>query len=385
MDPVTAIGLASSLITFVDFSWSLVAGAHEIYTSVNGTTSEHDHINNVIEDLQELSDDLGTGALGDSKHEKALKRLAFQCSELSDELLGILRKLRVTEKNSKWKAIKAKWGSMRKRDEISSIRERLGEYRSQILLHLNMMLIGERSVIKSQMDRLEAEGERISTSRFLELDSLQRTLASILKQPTSSLPQNTSQFFWNQHTSSFSVDQAGLLQRIKQPLDLGDLVWRIPREYRILRSIYYDAMNYSEEAIHDAEQGTVSWLLDASDNMALTSSFLPSNSLLEEQRYSRHLASQKLVNWLRSGSGVFHLSGKAGSGKSTAMKLIRHHSRTSEELASWARGRTLVLALFFFWNSEEALQMSLEGLYRSILFEVLKACPELISEVFPEQ
>jgi hypothetical protein len=67
------------------------------------------------------------------------------------------------------------------------------------------------------------------------------------------------------------------------------------------------------------------------------------------------------------------------------MKLIRHHSRTSEELASWARGKTLVLAQFFFWNSGEALQMSLEGLYRSILFEVLKACPELISEVFPEQ
>jgi hypothetical protein len=147
------------------------------------------------------------------------------------------------------------------------------------------------------MDRLEAEGERISTSRFLELDSLQRTLASILKQSASSLPQNNSQLFWNQHKSSSPVDQAGLLQRIKQPLlDLGDLVWRIPREYRILRSIYYDAMNYREEAIHDAEQGTVSWLLDASDTMTLASSFLPPNSLLEEQRYSRHLASQKLVN-----------------------------------------------------------------------------------------
>lgn len=118
-----------------------MTGANEIYTSANGTTSEHHHINNVIEDLQELSDDLGTGTLGDSKHEKALKRLASQCSELSDELLGILRKLRVTEKNSKWKAIKIKWSSMRKRDEIASIQERLGEYRSQILLHLNMMLM----------------------------------------------------------------------------------------------------------------------------------------------------------------------------------------------------------------------------------------------------
>jgi hypothetical protein len=43
------------------------------------------------------------------------------------------------------------------------------------------------------------------------------------------------------------------------------------------------------------------------------------------------------------------------------------------------------LASFFFWNSGDKLQMSLEGLYRALLFETLKQCPELIPEIFPDQ
>jgi hypothetical protein len=51
----------------------------------------------------------------------------------------------------------------------------------------------------------------------------------------------------------------------------------------------------------------------------------------------------------------------------------------------WAEGKQLIFAHFFFWRSGvDKLQRSLSGLYRSILFEVLKQCPDLIREVFPE-
>jgi hypothetical protein len=91
------------------------------------------------------------------------------------------------------------------------------------------------------------------------------------------------------------------------------------------------------------------------------------------------------LTWLRSGAGVFHISGKAGSGKSTLMKFLCHHNRTQEELAKWAaeKQKTLVFASFYFWNSGDDLQMSLAGLHRSILFETLKRYPDLIRVVFP--
>jgi hypothetical protein len=52
-------------------------------------------------------------------------------------------------------------------------------------------------------------------------------------------------------------------------------------------------------------------------------------------------------------------------------------------LERWAGNNTLIIPRLFFWRSGDELQNSLTGLYRSILFEVLKECPELIPLVFP--
>lgn len=66
------------------------------------------------------------------------------------------------------------------------------------------------------------------------------------------------------------------------------------------------------------------------------------------------------------------------------MKLLVDHPQTRVEVKKWAEGKQLIFAHFFFWRSGDKLQRSLPGLYRSILFEVLKQCPDLIREVFPE-
>jgi len=47
-------------------------------------------------------------------------------------------------------------------------------------------------------------------------------------------------------------------------------------------------------------------------------------------------------------------------------------------------GRKLILANFFFWRPGTVLQKSLAGLFRSLLHDILKACPELTPKVFPE-
>jgi hypothetical protein len=44
-----------------------------------------------------------------------------------------------------------------------------------------------------------------------------------------------------------------------------------------------------------------------------------------------------------------------------------------------------LFAKFHFWNSGDVMQTSLIGLYRSVLFETLKCCPDLIPVVFPRQ
>ena len=89
----------------------------------------------------------------------------------------------------------------------------------------------------------------------------------------------------------------------------------------------------------------------------------------------------KFVDWLRSQSGIYWIMGKAGSGKSTLTKFICDHDQTKEELNVWAGQKRLVTAKYFFWNAGTPLQKSQEGLLQSLLFEVLRKCPELIPAV----
>jgi hypothetical protein len=140
MDPITVVGFASSILTFIDFSWSLVRGSYEVYRSDLGITTGNAHVSNVIDDLLEVTEGMETDIKGQNQHEKALIKLAKQCKSLSRDLSKILQNLRM-KKDTKWESLKTTWKSMRMEKEVTSIEKRLGEYRGEIVVRLNLMLL----------------------------------------------------------------------------------------------------------------------------------------------------------------------------------------------------------------------------------------------------
>jgi hypothetical protein len=92
-----------------------------------------------------------------------------------------------------------------------------------------------------------------------------------------------------------------------------------------------------------------------------------------------------LPGWLRAGSGVYWISGKAGSGKSTLMKYLYQDPRFMEALRFWAGEDRLIVADFYFWNPGAEIQKSQEGLFRSLLWQVLDQNDFLASTLFAEQ
>jgi hypothetical protein len=62
----------------------------------------------------------------------------------------------------------------------------------------------------------------------------------------------------------------------------------------------------------------------------------------------KNLARAKFTNWLSSGSGIFHISGKLGSGKSTLMKFICENHHTKNKLELWAGRYRLSLSATHF-------------------------------------
>jgi hypothetical protein len=93
----------------------------------------------------------------------------------------------------------------------------------------------------------------------------------------------------------------------------------------------------------------------------------------------------ELAEWFQQEGGLFWISGKAGSGKSTLMKFICNDKRTWETLKIWAGLDHLVYGSFFFWKSGTALQRTQVGLLRSLLYCALHQRPELVAFVFPEK
>lgn len=91
------------------------------------------------------------------------------------------------------------------------------------------------------------------------------------------------------------------------------------------------------------------------------------------------------VDWLQNGEGVFWITGKAGSGKSTLMKYIAHHETTRTCLEKWASPKQAIIASHYFWASGDQMQKSLQGLLQAILLDLFRQCPSIIPSVVPER
>jgi hypothetical protein len=87
--------------------------------------------------------------------------------------------------------------------------------------------------------------------------------------------------------------------------------------------------------------------------------------------------------WLQGQESIYWITGKPGSGKSTLMKFLSKSQQTTANLRVWAGNLPLVKVHFYFWNSGSLQQMSLDGLYRSIVHGILTEYPDLVPEAFP--
>ncbi|KAL3294418.1 Vegetative incompatibility protein HET-E-1 [Colletotrichum asianum] len=148
-----AAGLASSILTFIDISFKIVKGANELYKSASGSTSENDHIANVVLDLEKASGYLSIAQSGNN--DPGFQSLLVQCQSLSCDLLELLYKLRVKDKTL-FKSFAAAFANARKQKDIASIEHRLDQYRQQILLRLSLLFW---HVSKSSTDSRAARGD----------------------------------------------------------------------------------------------------------------------------------------------------------------------------------------------------------------------------------
>ncbi|KAF6830555.1 small S protein [Colletotrichum plurivorum] len=89
--------------------------------------------------------------------------------------------------------------------------------------------------------------------------------------------------------------------------------------------------------------------------------------------------------WLRGSRSLFWITGKPGSGKSTLMKFIMSHQKTTQLAEGWAGPKRLLLVSHFFWYGGTKIQQSQDGLLRTLLFQILVNYPGLVRDLVPER
>lgn len=134
--------------------------------------------------------------------------------------------------------------------------------------------------------------------------------------------------------------------------------YRITRA--ILQSLHFTQIKERQNEIPKAHKDTFNWIFHENG---------PGN----------------FANWLKGSRGIFWVTGKPGYGKSTLMKFISGHEMTKDLAMRWANPKPLLIASHFFWFGGTKLQKSLEGLLRTLLFQILSNAPDVISKVLPDR
>ena len=141
----------------------------------------------------------------------------------------------------------------------------------------------------------------------------------------------------------------------------------------VLEMLDFPRVNSRHEEIAEAHSQTFSWILSHNASFA-------NNNDYQNVRHRQVRAG--FVSWLRDGSGIYWVSGKAGSGKSTLMKLIRTNPITSEHLQHWAGETPVITGHFYFHDRGSVLEKSRAGLLRALLLQLLNWNPSWIPQAF---
>lgn len=154
LDPLTALGVASNIIQCVHFTIGLFSKTHEIYRSADGALVENRDLELIGENLagltktlrNDLDDHLSSAIIPDSKcnietrDTAALRAINIKCSEVAVELLGVLNKLKVGAKHSKWKSFRKALKSVWDKDKIQMVLAELSRCRAALDTELLLSL-----------------------------------------------------------------------------------------------------------------------------------------------------------------------------------------------------------------------------------------------------
>ncbi|KAJ8133152.1 hypothetical protein O1611_g474 [Lasiodiplodia mahajangana] len=362
MDPLTAIGLAGNVIQFVQFTSDLTRTAVEICKSPTGCAADILTLDSLYQQLNNFNDRLASGhsstmsaQLGGRSCASALdipsfRELSLLCKSDCEKLLSVVGTLKGKGGPGKrWQSFRTALRMVWRKEEIEELEKRLNRTQTTMTLHICTFASQAQESRARRLEELQRESKRLQLNQSTKLDRIITALESLGTLIAALRNQKP-------EPSATSKELEALEQEIsKLSLSQQD----VAEEQTILKSLSFETRPIRHASIPDAYQKTFQWAYDSKRNNPTSAT--------------------SLAQWLKRGGGVFWVSGKPGSGKSTFMKFIADEPRTFGLLSEWSGSKKLVVASHYFWSAGTTMQKSQEGLLRSLLYEIFLQCPESIS------
>jgi hypothetical protein len=279
---------------------------------------------------------------------EALENLAAECTKIAQELIAELEPLRCSKGAPKYKTILSALRTTWSAKKIDDIKSRLQSMRDELQF---------RILISIRDDQIQGLDDASWKAIQSVVESNKELFTTMTSQTEKIMKRQDADGSLASRRHNEVLHAIGN-QKI-QEYSIQDVTSRITHR------LHFTRKDDRYDDIAAAHQETFNWAL--------------------EGRAKDTISWPSLADWLRQDSGVYWISGKAGSGKSTLMKYLYQDPRFMEALNVWAGDDRLIVADFYFWKSGAEIQRSQEGLFRSLLWQVLDQNNSLASTLFAEQ
>jgi hypothetical protein len=386
MDPLSALSLAGTIVQLVDFGKKLFSDCEQLYNSSRGVLTVHEQLELVTADLQSVFSKLKNtssmqrdeiGVSNKSNHvtdESIFLEICDEAAMIADELLAKLRGFKIKDgKHRSWETLKAVVKPIWSRDEIENLKKQLATFKDSLDLRLFLSirycirqnlhpahisnltnvtfarhLVDTQAISTSaRFDLLDAQTQRILLAILNSRDDMSREITATVMTKLlcrfQSLNQDEHPSARQQAREKIRVERSKTFNRGTIESIVGDITAEIEmldvnqsEEIKlrndiwksILAGLKYDTMTTRYEDVVEAHPETFDWVF--------------CDPVAEQLPWS------DFKKRLREDGGVYWLSGKPGSGKSTLMKHIYDDSRTREYLAHWANTTSSSHTPFYF-------------------------------------